>query len=117
MSTLNLVFDGKTYAITKKSVFEFLEHRDLFHATSYAVQSAVPLVLFELFVDSLKTQKKISATKENAASLLLLANEFCLPEVAAECATFSVSVDQFSSLCERVSELERQIAESESRID
>jgi hypothetical protein len=39
-----------------------------------------------------------------------LAKEFFLSEVSAECATFSVPVDQFSLLFERVSSLERQIS-------
>jgi hypothetical protein len=39
-----------------------------------------------------------------------LAKEFFLSDVSAECATFSVSVDQFSRLFERVLELERQIS-------
>jgi hypothetical protein len=39
-----------------------------------------------------------------------LGKEFFLAEVSAECATFSVPVDQFSLLFERVSSLERQIS-------
>jgi hypothetical protein len=42
--------------------------------------------------------------------LFFLAKEFFLSEVGAECATFSVPVDQFSRLFERVSLLERQIS-------
>jgi predicted nucleic acid-binding Zn-ribbon protein len=106
VSTLDLVFDGKTYPVPKKFVFEFLERRDLFHAKSYAVQSSIPLELFETFVDSLKTQKNVPITKQNVESLTLLANEFCLSELARECAAFSVPVDRFSSLSERIGKLE-----------
>jgi hypothetical protein len=113
MSTLELVFDGKTFAVPKKSVFELLEHHKLFEAKSYAVQSSVSLAVFEMFVDSLQTQKKISVvTKGNATFLCLLAKEFFLSEFAAECGTFSVSVDQFLALSERVSKLELQSSSS-----
>jgi hypothetical protein len=110
MSILNLIFDGKAFPVAKKSVFELLAQRNLFEATSYTVQSPVPGDLFEIFVDSLKAQKVISVTKETAVSLSLLAKEFSLPDLAAECATFPVSIDQFSSLCDRVSALERQLS-------
>jgi hypothetical protein len=40
----------------------------------------------------------------------MIANEFFIPELAAECAAFSVPIDQFVSLSERVSQLERQIS-------
>jgi hypothetical protein len=82
----------------------------LFDAASWAVQSSVPRAHFELFVDSLKTQNKISVTTGNAVSLSLLANEFVLSDLVTECATFSVPVDQFLSLSRRVSTLERQIS-------
>jgi hypothetical protein len=58
----------------------------------------------------LKTQTKISVTQGNAVSLWFLAKEFSLSDLNAECATFAVSVDQYSVLSERVSELERHIS-------
>jgi hypothetical protein len=91
MATLNLVFDAKNFPVPKKCLMELLEqHQELFSATSYAVQSSVPLKIFEMFAAALKTQSKISVTKGNAASLLLLAKEFFLPKLAAECAALSV---------------------------
>jgi hypothetical protein len=111
MATLDLVYDGKTFPVPRKSVFELLDHnRALMDAKSYAVQSSVPVEVFEAFVASLKTQTKISVTQGNAVSVWFLAKEFFLSDVAADCATFSVSVDQFSLLFERVSSLERQIS-------
>jgi hypothetical protein len=111
MAMLELVFDGKAFPVPKRSLFELFEyHRDLFDATSYAVQSAVPLNIFEMFVTSLKTQSKISVTKGNAASLSLLASEFFLPELAAECAPFSVQVDPIASLSDRVCKLELRVS-------
>jgi hypothetical protein len=59
---------------------------------------------------SLRTQKSISVTTENAISLSLLAKKFFLSDLASECARFPVSVSAFSSLCERVSQLERQLS-------
>jgi hypothetical protein len=102
MSTLDLVFDRKFYPVPKKSVCEFLERRALFQATAYAVQSPVPIEVFEMFINSLTTQAKMSVTTENAVSVSLLAKEFFLSEFA----TFSVLIDLFSSLSERVSHLE-----------
>jgi cell division septation protein DedD len=110
MAMLDLVFGGKTFPVPKKSVFQLVRHRQLFEAKSYAVQSSVPAEVFEAFVDSLKTQTKISVTQGNAVSVWFLAKEFFLSDVAAECITFSVPVDQFGSLFERVSDLERQVS-------
>jgi hypothetical protein len=77
---------------------------------SYVVQSSVPVEVFEAFVGSLKRQTKISVTQGNAVSVWFLAKEFLLSEVAAKCGTFSVPIDQFSRLFERVSSLEWQIS-------
>jgi predicted nucleic acid-binding Zn-ribbon protein len=63
-----------------------------------------------MFVHWLKTQNKISVTKGNAACLSLLANEFFLPDLAAECAAFSVPVDPISSLSDRVCKLELRVS-------
>jgi hypothetical protein len=87
-----------------------VQHPDLFAATSYAVQSSVPRAVFKIFVTSLKTQTKISVTKGNAASLSLLAKEFCLAELVAECAAFSAPVDPISTLTDRVLKLELQMS-------
>jgi hypothetical protein len=110
MTTLDLLFGGQTFPVPKRSVIDLLEHRALFEAKNYAVQTSVPVEVFEAFVVSLKTQQKISVTKANAVTLLFLAKEFFLSDLAAECSTFSVPVDQFLSLSDRVTELERQIA-------
>jgi chaperonin cofactor prefoldin len=109
--TLDLVFGGKTFPVPKRAVFELFEHHRLpLEATTYAVQSSVPVAIFEAFANSLKTQSKISVTKENAAPLSLLAQEFFLPDLAAECATLSVPVDQFSRLSDRLCKLELQVS-------
>jgi hypothetical protein len=116
MATLNLLFDGKSFPVPKKCLFTLLdEHQELFSATSYAVQSSVPLDVFERFVNSLKTHSKISVTKGNVVSLWSLASEFFLSDVTAECERLSVPVGQFAALCDRVSELERGISSSSKR--
>jgi myosin heavy subunit len=108
---LQLVFNKKAYAVPKKSIFDLLDHqRVLMDAKTYTVQSSVPVGVFKTFVEGLKTQTKISVTKENAVSLWSLAKEFFLSDLESECAAFPISVDAFMSLSERVSELERQIS-------
>jgi hypothetical protein len=115
MATLDLLFGGKSFPVPKKCLLPMLEqHQELFAATTYAVQSSVPADAFDLFVDSVKTQTKITVTQANAVPLWFLSKEFFLGDVAAECATFSVPIDQFASLSERVSELERKSSPSVS---
>jgi hypothetical protein len=109
--TIRLQFGTASYSVPKKSVFELLNHqRDLLDAASYPVKSSVPSAVFKAFVDSLKAQTKIPVTKENVAPLSLLAKEFFLSELISECAAFSLSLEQSSSLAERVSNLERQVS-------
>jgi archaellum component FlaC len=102
MSTLELVFQGTSYPVPKKYVFELVEkHQDL-NVKRYEVQSSVPAAIFDLFADSLKNQKPPTVTKENAASLLLLAKEFCLEDLASVCETFSVLSDRLTKLEEQI---------------
>jgi hypothetical protein len=111
MLALDLVFNGKPYPIPRKFIFDLLaHHRDLLDAKSYAVRSSVPPDVFDAFVDALKSETTPIVTRDNAVSLSFLAKEFCLSDLASECAAFSVSVDQFSSLSARVSKLERQLS-------
>jgi hypothetical protein len=111
MTTLHLVFESQIYAVRKKSVLALLNHhRGLADATTYTVRSSVPVAIFEAFVESLNNRKTPEVTKDNAGPLSLLAQEFFDSELAAKCATFPVSVDQFGSLSARVSKLERQLA-------
>jgi hypothetical protein len=50
MTSLKLVFDGKAFPVPKRYLFTLLEqHQELFTATTYAVQSSVPLDVFEMF--------------------------------------------------------------------
>jgi hypothetical protein len=115
MATLELLFGGKSFPVPKTCLFTLLQqHQELFAATTYAVQSSVPGDTFDLFVDSVKTQRKITVTQANAVPLWFLSKEFSLGDLAAECATFSVTVDQFARLSERVSELERKSSPSVS---
>jgi hypothetical protein len=116
MSTLDLVFDGKAFPVPRRSVFELFEHHLVsLEGTSYTVRSSVPLVVFQGFVDSLTTRTKIPVTQGNAVSLWFLASEFFLSGLASECATFSVPIDQFVAVSERVSELEHQFSSFSNR--
>jgi hypothetical protein len=87
-----------------------LEQHKLFEATSYAVQSPVPRDAFEMFVNSLMIQPVISVTHEKWLPLSLLTNEFSLPGLEAERARLPLSIDQFSSLCDRIFALELQLS-------
>jgi hypothetical protein len=108
-SDLDLVFEGRAYAVPKTSVFDLVTHqRDLQDAKSYAIRSSVPASVFQAFVGSLKSQTKPTVTQENAASLSLLAKELFLRELGSECAAFGV--DPLSLLSARVAKLERQIS-------
>jgi hypothetical protein len=109
MTQFELVFQGKTFPVPRKSVWEFLDNRrDLLDTKSYEVQSAVSPGVFEAFLNSLRTQTKIAITKENVDSLSLLADEFALADLASDCAAFSVQ--SVSELSDRVSRLEAQIS-------
>jgi hypothetical protein len=111
MATVDLVFDAKSYPVPKDSISNLLHHhQSLLDAPNYAVRCCVPLDIFESFIESLKTESKISATDENAAPLSLLAKEFLLPDLESECAAFPVSLGQFASLSERVCRLEKQMS-------
>jgi hypothetical protein len=118
MAMLDLLFGGKSFPVPKLCVLDLLKHhQELFQATTYAVQSSVPDSMFRLFVDSLKTQRKITVTRANAVPLWFLSREFFLAEVAAECATFLLPIDQFASIPERVSQLERKIESLEEGLE
>jgi hypothetical protein len=111
-SELELRFHGKAYGVPKKSVVDLLDQRNLLAATSYAVESSVPIEIFEGFVASLQAPRRVSVTKESAASLSFLAKEFCLSDLLSECRAFSFDI--VLSLAERVSVLERQTRQSGS---
>jgi hypothetical protein len=102
-SELEVRFHGKAYAVPKKFVVDLLDQRNLLAASSYAVESSVPVEVLEAFVASLQTQRKVSVMKENAGYPLFLAMEFFLSELLSEC-----SFDLLMNLRERVSVLERQ---------
>jgi hypothetical protein len=63
-----------------------------------------------MLISSLTNETRIPVTTGNAAALSLLANDFFLSGLAAECATFSIPSDPISSLSERVCKLELQIS-------
>jgi hypothetical protein len=115
MSNFDLIFQGKSFTVPKKSVLELLvQHRDLLDAPSYSVQSSVPGDIFALFVDSLSKQTKLTVTQANYGPLSLLAKEFALSDLRSECTTFSV--DSVPDLSARISRLEAQLSSLETRL-
>jgi hypothetical protein len=105
MSTVKFLFHDTRYAVSKTALPKFIESHP--NTDIYRVQSAVPPDAFDAFVDSLATQRPPAVTNANALFLSLPAREFLLPDLASACAPFPVSVNEFSSLFERVSALER----------
>jgi hypothetical protein len=96
--------------VPSKHIFELIEHERLIDATSYAVQSQVPSAIYDAFVDSLITQGKMPVSATNAASLSLLATEFGISDLAAQCAIVLSWEAQFSNLSDRVSQLEHHLS-------
>jgi hypothetical protein len=111
MTNLGLLFNRKPYPVPRASLSDFLNHhRDLSDATTYQVRSPVAPAVFQAFVGSLAAGHKISVTQANAVPLFLLAKEFAISGLAAECARFPVSVGDLASVSERISRIERQVS-------
>jgi uncharacterized coiled-coil protein SlyX len=116
----NLDFHGTRFTVPKPSLFYLFEHqRHLFDATSYEVQSAVPLEIFEVFVEALNNGTKVAVTKENADAISLLAKEFWLEDLLSECSALQIALtpeqiastpELIAALSERISTLEHQIS-------
>jgi uncharacterized coiled-coil protein SlyX len=115
----NLDFHGTTFRVPKPSLFHLFEHkRDLFDATSYEVQSSVPLGIFQVFAEALKTGTQVPVTKETADAISLLAKEFWLEDLLSECSAIQMASkpDIIASLSERISKLEHQMSSQPSAI-
>jgi hypothetical protein len=111
--SFELDFRGTKFAIPKQSLFNFFDQNPkLMTSKSYKVQSSVPLQTFQVFVKALETGSKFSVTKENAASISLLAKEFWFEELLSECsALMSSSVPELiTALSERIVNLESKIS-------
>jgi hypothetical protein len=105
--TFELVFGGTKFAVPQPRLFYLFEHHtDLMAATSYTVQSAVPLEIFEIFVNSLKAGTKVAVTIQNADAISLLAKEFCFEELLSECS--AITTVSPSELITALSELSTQ---------
>jgi hypothetical protein len=105
--------------VPKVSLFNFFDHYpDLMTATSYDVRSNVRSEIFEVFMKALKTGSNVPVTKENVASISLLAKEFCLEELFSECsALMSISApESIAAFSERIMKLERQVSSYRSAI-
>jgi chromosome segregation ATPase len=114
--TFDLDFQGTKFTVPKVSLFNFFQHRpELFTATSYKLESAIPLPVFEAFVKTLEENTKFCVTKENVLSISVLAKEFCLEELSTECSTLLSTLDPLGTL-ESISVLSQRISELESRL-
>jgi hypothetical protein len=83
---LDLDFHGTKVTVTKANFIKFFLRRpELFLATTYEVQSSVPLDIFEVFVTAVDRGAKVPVTKENASAISVLAQEFCLEDLVSEC--------------------------------
>jgi hypothetical protein len=108
---LDLILAGTAYPVQETVVAELLEHRgEVREAKSYAVQSGVPVGIFEVFVDSLRSGKRLVITQENAGPVSLLAKEFFLADLESDCAAVFEADDPLSLLAIRVAKLERQVS-------
>jgi hypothetical protein len=88
-----LSFHGTNFIIQKGKIINLFEnHPDLITSSCYNVQSNVPIEIFEIFVKTLETGTKVSVTNGNVDSLILLAEEFCLQELIAECSILRASL-------------------------
>jgi hypothetical protein len=109
----NLDFHGTKFTVPKLSLFNLFEHqRDLFDATSYKVQSSVPVEIFELFVKALETGTQIRVTKENAGAISVLAKEFWLEDLLSECSALQIAStsQRIASPGGRMSTLDHQLS-------
>jgi hypothetical protein len=109
----HLDFHGAKFTVPKLSLFNLFEHqRGLFDATSYDVQSAVPIEIVELFVKALATGGRVPVTIENAGAVSLLAKEFWLEDLISECSVLqrASTPELIASLSVRISKLEGQIS-------
>jgi hypothetical protein len=115
--TLDFMFGGKSYTVPKKRTTDLANRQpELRDAKRSAVQSVVSQPIFEA-VDSMKALAKISVAPENASPLMLLANEFCLSELASKCATVSGELDcpKVANILTRSAQLEVESYEIEAQ--
>jgi hypothetical protein len=108
-----LSFQKATFAVPKPNLFNFFDHRPELMATkSYSVQSDVPLDIFQAFVKSLQANTPLPVTKETVDSIALLAQEFWVEDLIAECSALQETLhpDDIRVLTERVTKLELQLA-------
>jgi hypothetical protein len=116
MANIDLLFQGRSFPIPRKSIPEFLTRRsDLSTAPSYIVQSPVPARIFQEFVDSLRAGTQTRLSHANAVFILLLANEFSFADLRSDCAAFALQAT--SELSNRLTRLEEQLIVHERQLE
>jgi hypothetical protein len=111
--SFNLDFHGTKFTVPKLSIFALFEHHPEFiTATSYKVQSSVPLEVFRVFVKALATGAKVSITNDNSGAISILAKEFWLEDLLSECVAFQIASapEVITALSDRISKLEDQMS-------
>jgi hypothetical protein len=104
---IELRLKGTAFSIKRSRFDRFLRsHADLYTAPAYDVQSQVPVEVLQEFVESRNQRTKVTVTAANAASFLLLAQEFGYERLASEC---SILLPPVVSLEERLSTLEERV--------
>jgi hypothetical protein len=109
----NLDFHGERFTVPKLSLCHLFERqRGPFDATSYNVQSSVSVEIFKVFVNALKTGTNVPVPRENSGHISLLATEFWLEDLAAECSALQLdSASQLiTALSERITQVEHQLS-------
>jgi hypothetical protein len=108
-----LDFHDTQFTVPKSSLFDLFEHHpELVSKASYVVQSSVPPGTFEVFVKALEAGTKVPVTKDNAGHISLLAKEFSLVDLLAECSALQMAAapELIAALSERLSKVEQQIS-------
>jgi hypothetical protein len=106
------MFEGQPWRVPKSSLAEFLQSQGQDSPNAYEVRSAVPLRVFQEFLQFLTTRQKPSITDENAFSLSMLAKEFQFSEFATECDRFLINSP--SAFLEAIAALKAQISSPKS---
>jgi hypothetical protein len=102
-------FQGTKFTIPRASLSNFFsQHPDLMATTCYEVKTKVGSDISQVFVKALKTGSKVAVTKENVASILLLAKKFWLEDLFSECSALmsSSTRELIRALSERIVRLE-----------
>jgi hypothetical protein len=109
---IQLSLAGTNFPVPQRSLLDLIDHnRELLDANLYEVKSAVPSDLFQQFVTFLTTNEPMPITPDNVAHLSLLAQEFFLEDLSADCEKVVPNAElSISDLVDRIAALERRVS-------